>query len=502
MVMPETLLLIENVCKKFPGVQALDDVSLEVYKGEVHAIVGENGAGKSTLMHILSGVHGRDSGRIAFRGEDFHMAPDPRYSQQVGISTVYQELALAQNMNIMDNVFLWNMPRDALGQVKQNKLKQRTTDLLTELGVELDPATPVNKLSVSEKQLVEITKALSHNASMIIMDEPNSALSPGETHFLFEIIRRLKNRGVSILFISHRIDEVFEISDRITVLRDGKLIGTINKEDATVDGVISMMVGRELKRILYTKEGTAEEASVQKDEVLSVQSLTLGKEFKDVSFTLHKGEIFGVFGLVGAGRTQLAEAIFGLRKPDSGEVLVDGKPVRLKDPSQAVRLGIGFVPEDRKNFGIFPNMAVEDNINMTSYNQVATGGWIHLRKASSQAQRLVKDLDVRLSSLAQRIGSLSGGNQQKAILARWLAVNPHILIMDEPTRGIDVGAKAQIYNIMHQMANQGITILMISSEIEEIMAISDTIMVLRRGVVSTTITHSQATTDSLMKQAA
>ena len=500
--MPETLLRIEHVCKKFPGVQALDDVSLEVYKGEVHAIVGENGAGKSTLMHILSGVHGRDSGSIIFRGEDFHMAPDPRYSQQVGISTVYQELALAQNMNIMDNVFLWNMPRDAVGQVKQNKLKQRTADLLTELGVELDPATPVNKLSVSEKQLVEITKALSHNAAMIIMDEPNSALSPGETHFLFEIIRRLKNRGVTILFISHRIDEVFEISDRITVLRDGKLIGTINKEEASVDGVISMMVGRELKRILYTREGAAEEGSAQKEEALSVHNLSLGKEFQDVSFTLHKGEIFGVFGLVGAGRTQLAEAIFGLRKPDSGEVLVDGKPVRLKDPSQAVRLGIGFVPEDRKNFGIFPNMAVEDNINMTSFDQVATGGWIHLRKASSQAQKLVKDLDVRLSSLAQRIGSLSGGNQQKAILARWLAVNPHILIMDEPTRGIDVGAKAQIYEIMHQMANRGIAILMISSEIEEIMAISDTIMVLRRGVVSTTIRNSQATTDSLMKQAA
>jgi ABC-type sugar transport system ATPase subunit len=453
-------------------------------------------------MHILSGVIGRDSGRIIFHGEDFQMDPDPRYSQQVGISTVYQELALAQNMTIMDNVFLWNMPRDAFGQVKQVELKQQTANLLAELGVELDPATPVNKLSVSEKQLVEITKALSHNASMIIMDEPNSALSPGETHFLFEIIRRLKNRGVTILFISHRIDEVFEISDRISVLRDGKLIGTLNKEEATVDGVISMMVGRELKRILYTKEGVAEDNDIQKEEALSVRNLSMGKEFQNVSFTLHKGEIFGVFGLVGAGRTQLAEAIFGLRKPDSGEVLVDGKTVQVKDPAQAVHLGIGFVPEDRKNSGIFQNMAVEDNINITSFDQLATRGWIHLRQASSQALKLVKNLDLRLSSLAQRIGSLSGGNQQKAILARWLAVNPHILIMDEPTRGIDVGAKAQIYEIIHQMANRDIAILLISSEIEEIMAVSDTIMVLRRGAVSTTIRHNQATTDSLMKHAA
>lgn len=499
--MPETLLQIENVSKKFPGVQALDKINLEIYPGEVHAIVGENGAGKSTLMHILSGVQARDEGRILFKGQEVTIA-DPRNSQQIGISTVYQELALAQNMSIMDNVFLWNMPRDASGLVDQKKLYQTTQRILQELGVALDPATLVKKLSVSEKQLVEIAKALSLNASLIIMDEPNSALSPAETQFLFKIIQQLKERGVTILFISHRLDEVFEIADRITVLRDGRLIGTLVKSEATVDQVISMMVGRELKQILYTRSEAPEQKIFENGVVLSVRNLSLANLFKDVTFDLHQGEILGIFGLVGAGRTQLAETLFGLRRAEQGEILVDKKAALIQSPDQAVNLGIGFIPEDRKLSGLFLKMTVEDNLNMTSFQKLSRGGMINLSQAKTQATRLSADLDIRLANLSQLINSLSGGNQQKAILARWLALNPHILIMDEPTRGIDVGAKAQIYDIIHHLAENNVAILLISSEIEEIMAISDNILVMRRGLVSTRLHRSQASSDLLMKSAA
>ncbi|MCU0488196.1 MAG: sugar ABC transporter ATP-binding protein [Anaerolineales bacterium] len=499
--MPETLLQIENVSKKFPGVQALDAINLEIFPGEVHAIVGENGAGKSTLMHILSGVQARDEGRLLFKSQEVTIA-DPRNSQQIGISTVYQELALAQNMSIMDNVFLWNMPRDASGLVDQKKLYQNTQRILQELGVSLDPATLVKKLSVSEKQLVEIAKALSMNAALIIMDEPNSALSPAETQFLFKIIQQLKARGVTILFISHRLDEVFEIADRITVLRDGRLIGTLVKSEATVDQVISMMVGRELKQILYTRTEAPEQKIFENGVVLSVRNLSLANLFKDVSFDLHQGEILGIFGLVGAGRTQLAETIFGLRRAEQGEIAVDKKTAWIQSPDQAVNLGIGFIPEDRKLSGLFLKMTVEDNLNMTSFQKLSRGGLVNLSQARSQAKRLSADLDIRLANLSQIINSLSGGNQQKAILARWLALNPHILIMDEPTRGIDVGAKAQIYEIIHRLAENKVAILLISSEIEEILAISDNILVMRRGLVSARLHRSQASSDLLLKHAA
>jgi ribose transport system ATP-binding protein len=499
-MMTEILLSIDHISKKFPGVQALDDIDLQVFRGEVHAIVGENGAGKSTLMHILSGVIARDSGTIIFNGNEL-IVSDPRISQQFGIATVYQELALASNMTIMDNIFLGNIPRDSFGLVDQSEMRKRAKELLNKLGIDLDPETPVKRLSVSEKQLVEIAKALSRDAKMIIMDEPNSALSPGETDFLFGIIRQLKERGVTILFISHRLDEVFTISDRITVLRDGKLIATVNTSSTSVNEIVSMMVGKKLQKFLYSHD-EQEKRKLDNKEILSVDRISQEKQFKDISFKLRQGEVLGIFGLVGAGRTQMVEAIFGLRRMDFGQIKIDEKTVRIRSPFDAVQKKIGFVPEDRKISGLFIKMAVSDNINMAAWKIFSRFGLINLNKAQSKAEEMVSNLDIRLSDISQRINTLSGGNQQKAIIARWLLLKPKILILDEPTRGIDVGAKAQIYELINKLVDQNVSILLVSSEIEEIMAISDRILVMRRGSISAEFSNKDATSDRLLLAAA
>jgi ribose transport system ATP-binding protein len=498
--MSDLLLKIEHISKKFPGVQALDDINLQVNRGEVHAIVGENGAGKSTLMHILSGVIVRNSGKIYFDGHELSVA-DPRVSQQLGIATVYQELALAANMSAMDNIFLGNTPRSKMGLVDQKKMQKATKEILKGLGIDLDPATPVKYLSVSEKQLVEISRALSRKAKMIIMDEPDSALSPDETEFLFGIIRRLKESGVTTLFISHRLDEVFRIADRITVLRDGKLISTLDSKASTINKVVSMMVGRQLEQILYSKKEHLITLT-ERETVLSVEDFTQDKQFININFDLKKNEILGVFGLVGAGRTQLIEAIFGLRRSDAGTLKINGKEVEIHTPFDAVRQKIGFVPEDRKLSGLFLNMAVSDNINMAGWKFVSTLGFINLTKANNQAREMIHGLDIRLSDIDQRIRTLSGGNQQKAIIARWLLLKPNILILDEPTRGIDVGAKAQIYELIHKLVDQNVSIIMVSSEIEEIRAICDRILVMRRGSISAEFLNKDATSDNLMLAAA
>lgn len=498
--MSDLLLAIEHISKKFPGVQALDDINLQVTRGEVHAIVGENGAGKSTLMHILSGVISRDAGKISFDGHEL-LVTDPRISQQRGIATVYQELALATNVTVMENIFLGNTPRNKIGLVDYAKMQKATKEILHKLGIDLDPTIPVKHLSVSEKQLVEIARALSRNAKMIIMDEPNSALSPSETEFLFGIIRRLKESGVTILFISHRLDEVFAIADRITVLRDGKLISTLPTKNTTVNEVVSMMVGRKLEQLLYSGKKRQEKLE-EKQTVLSVRGFSQDKQFNNVSFDLKRNEILGIFGLVGAGRTQLIEAIFGLRKLDSGNMHLNGKDIKIHTPFRAVQHKIGFIPEDRKAAGLFLNMAVGDNINMAGWKLVSKLGLVSLGKASKQAKRMVKDLDIRLSDIDQRIRTLSGGNQQKAIIARWLVIKPNILILDEPTRGIDVGAKAQIYELINQLIEKDVSIILVSSEIEEIIAICDRILVMRRGSVSAEYMNKEASSDKLMLAAA
>ena len=498
--MPNIILKIVNVSKKFPGVQALDKVDLEVIQGEIHAIVGENGAGKSTLMNILSGVIDKDTGKVVFNGEEI-IGADPRISQQRGISIVYQELALARNLTVMDNIFLWDLPSTKTGLVATATLKKKTQSLLESLGVDFAPETPVKYLTVSDRQIVEIAKGLSMNASMIIMDEPNSALSPAETQFLFQVIRNLRDRGVTTLFISHRLDEVFEIADRITVLRDGKLIGTKDKKATNIDEIISMMVGRDLKKTIYNRK-VAEHKSVSAAPLLTVENISNDKKVESVSFELHKHEILGIFGLVGAGRTDVAEMLFGIQPITTGNLLVDGKRVEIHHPVDALDLGMAFLPEDRKLSGLFLNMSVADNINMASLNTISNLGLVNKKAAYAQAEKHVSSLDIRISGLEQKVLSLSGGNQQKAIIARWLAIDPQILILDEPTRGIDVGAKAQIYDLINELAENGVGVILISSELEELLALSDRILVMKRGKLTAEFERNVAKPDEIMKYAA
>ena len=498
--MPETVLKIEHISKKFPGVQALDDIVLPIDKGEIHAIVGENGAGKSTLMKILSGVIEKDSGTIVFQDEEIVEA-DPRVSQQRGISIVYQELALARNLTVMDNVFLWQLPSTKIGLVSTKDLYNRTKTILKSLGVDFSPDTVVKDLTVSQRQIVEIAKALSMNASLIIMDEPNSALSPSETEFLFQIIQNLKTRGVTVLFISHRLDEVFQIADRITVLRDGKLIGTKNKVDTDIDEIISMMVGREYKRSLYDHIPSRKK-EISSEPILKIENISNGNNIKDVSFELHKQEILGISGLVGAGRTDLAEMLFGLQPVVQGKVWLENQEVKIHHPIQALNLGVAFLPEDRKLSGLFLNMSVADNINMASFKMLSTLGVVNIKNSIAHADKYVSRLNIRISELSQKIMSLSGGNQQKAIIARWLAISPKILILDEPTRGIDVGAKAQIYELINELSESGVGIILISSELEEVMAHSDRILVMRRGSLTAEFNRDEATSDEIIKFAA
>jgi len=498
--MPETVLKIEHISKKFPGVQALDDIVLDVEKGEIHAIVGENGAGKSTLMKILSGIIEKDSGTIIFRGEEIIEA-DPRVSQQRGISIVYQELALARNLTVMDNIFLWQLPSTRIGLISTKDLYNKTRIILESLGVDFSPDTIVKDLTVSQRQIVEIAKALSMNASLIIMDEPNSALSPSETEFLFLIIQNLKSRGVTVLFISHRLDEVFQIADRITVLRDGKMIGTRIKADTDIDEIISMMVGREFKESLYDHIPSRSK-EISSEPIFKVESLSNGRNIKDVSFKLHKHEILGISGLVGAGRTDLAEMLFGLQPVVEGKVWLEDQVIKINHPLQALNLGIAFLPEDRKLSGLFLNMSVADNINMASYKMLSKFGIVNIKKSISHADKYVSRLNIRISEISQKIMSLSGGNQQKAILARWLAISPKILILDEPTRGIDVGAKAQIYELINELSDSGVGVILISSELEEVMAHSDRILVMRRGSLTAEFNRDEATSDEIIKFAA
>lgn len=498
--MNNNLLVIQKVSKKFPGVQALDQIDLEVNHGEVHAIVGENGAGKSTLMKILSGVLQKDSGTIFFKGQEIPEA-DPRVSQEMGISIVYQELTLARNLTVMDNVFLWDFPSTRTGLVSTQQLKEKTRDIIDSLGVDFDPDTLIKNLTISQRQTVEIARALSMNASLIIMDEPNSALSPDETQYLFDIIKSLRDRGVTILFISHRLDEVFEIADRITVLRDGHLIGTREKEKTNLDEIISMMVGRELKETLYERV-PSKLKHITETPLLKVEHISNGHKIEDLSLELHKHEILGISGLVGAGRTDVAEMLFGLQPVVKGRISIEGKPLHIHHPLEALNHGLAFLPEDRKLSGLFLKMSVTDNINMASLEMLSTLGILNHKKANRHAEKFIDHLKIRVSDLNQKINSLSGGNQQKAILARWLATDPRILILDEPTRGIDVGAKAQIYELISELAENGVGVILFSSELEEILALSDRVLVMRRGFITAEFMREEATSDEIMKYSA
>jgi len=496
---PQPVLRVEGVSKSFPGVQALKNVDFEVYPGEVVALLGENGAGKSTLMKILAGAYHKDAGHIFLKGAEIN----PRttaHSQDLGISTIYQEFTLTLNQTAAANIFMGREPRHGgllapLHLVNRRKMERDAGELLRRVRARVDPAALVGDLSVAERQQVEIAKAMAIDAQVIIMDEPTSALGADETHSLFEIIRQLRARGLAIIFITHRLEEVLEISDRIIVLRDGERVGTLTTASASVEQIIRLMVGRDIDA-LFLKEVVPIGESV-----LAVDRLTRHGVVEDVSFDLRRGEILGFAGLVGAGRTETMRLIFGADAKDSGYIWLDGHEVEIGSPQDALRHGIGLVPEDRANQGLVIENSVLFNMIMPTLARFARLGWVRRGLARRAATVYVDRLRVRTPSMEQTVKNLSGGNQQKVVLAKWLMVNPKALILDEPTRGIDVGAKAEIHQLMVELAKQGIGIIMISSEMPEVLAMSDRIVVMHEGRIAGILQRDEATQERIMAYA-
>ncbi len=488
-------LRMQAISKSFPGVQALKSVDFSVTRGEIHALVGENGAGKSTLMKILTGALLEDEGQISLDEQPVQIK-SPGDAQQLGISMIHQELSLIPYLSVGQNIFLGREPRARIGAfIDWPELYAQAQVLLDQLNVNVDSRTSVQELSIAQRQMVEVAKALSFNADLIAMDEPTSSLTDRETEILFQVMRSFKERGISIIFISHRLEEVFEIADRITVLRDGEAIGTDRIDNLDIDQVVRMMVGRELGE-LYPKDDIE-----KRGVVLEATGLEDGRELRSVDISLQSGEILGIAGLAGAGRTALAETLFGVRASVKGQIKIGGRLVKIQHPGHAIHLGMGFVPEDRKLQGLFLNMAVRENVVISALPEVSRFSFVNFSKAEKLAREFVEKLKIRTPSLKQIIRNLSGGNQQKVIIARWLTLKPRILILDEPTRGIDVATKAEIHALMNQLAKEGVAVMMVSSDLPEILGVSDRILVMRAGRIVSEFSREVATQDNIMHAA-
>jgi ribose transport system ATP-binding protein len=468
--MSDIVLSIKHITKTYPGVVALDNFSMDFIKGEVHALLGENGAGKSTLIKVISGAIEPDDGEICFGDRSFSKI-SPHHARDLGVEVIYQEFSLVESLSVAKNVFLGS-EQGFITDLR--KLKQQSAAIFKEMGVEIDTNAIVRTLSPAKKQLVEIAKAISRNAKILIMDEPSAPLSASEVETMFEIISRLKKSGVTIIYISHRIEELFRISDRVTVMRDGKYVQTLVTKNTNRKELINLEVGRELKEYYPQRSGTPSEISIE------VKHLS-GNGDVDISFNVRKGEILGVAGLVGSGRTEMANVLYGSAKKDSGEIWVNGKKVEIKSPDQAIKHGIGLIPEDRKNHGCILNANILFNVSLSVFNKYSRWYGLELKKLNKVSKYYAEKLAIRTPSLLQHVRNLSGGNQQKVVLAKTLAADSNVLIFDEPTRGIDVGAKQEIYNLMIDLVNQGKSIIMISSEMEELLGMSDRLIVLSEG---------------------
>lgn len=491
----ELLLQVEAVSKHFGGVHALRNIKLEVRAGEVHGVVGENGAGKTTLINILGGIIARDTGRIVLDGQEVAFG-NPGESQHAGIAIIHQELATIPALTVMENVHMGRM-QARHGIVDWGALATSTRRVLEQVGLDISPRRTVSTLGISQRQLVEIAKALVADAKLIIMDEPNASLTEHETERLFGVITRLKERGIGIIFVSHRIEEVIRISDRITVFRDGGYVGTVTRDEVTVTDIVGMMVGRELARVQRRPSRD------QGEPLLEVRNLTrtASPPLRDISFTVHRGEILGFAGLLGAGRSETARAVFGADRFDSGEIMFKGSPTRFKSPKEAIAHHIGMVPEERKELALFMKMSISFNIGMASLPTRSRRGVVDRADQAALAETFATKLSIKLSSIDAPVNSLSGGNQQKTVLARWLATAPELLILDEPTHGVDVAAKADIYQLMQDLAADGLGIILISSELPEILAMSDRIVVMHEGRVTGVLDGRTATEAQIMELA-
>ena len=490
---PEYILQLKHVRKTYPGVVALDDVSLEVKKGEVHALVGENGAGKSTLIKTCSGAVIPDSGDIEINRKTFH-SMNPRLSIENGIAIIYQEFNLVGDLSVAENIFLGRSIRKGIVIDKKAMVKE-SEKVFQKLHIHIDPNELVRNLTVGYQQMVEIAKAIQQDVELLIMDEPSAPLTAVETENLFKIIDTLKNSGVSIIYISHRLDEIFRLSDRITVLRDGHYIKTVDTKDTNVDELISMMVGRTLNEKFPVRK-----ACIRDETILEVKDLC-GNGDQNISFSLKKGEILGLGGLIGAGRTELAQMIFGVAEKTSGQIILKGKEINPRSPRNAIDLGIALVPEDRKQEGVLLGLSINQNINMPTYARISRLSVINKKKEHDIAETYVKELEIKTPSVNQLSKNLSGGNQQKVVLAKWLAANSELIIFDEPTRGIDIGAKYEIYKLMNDLVEKGKTILLISSEMEELMGMSDRILVLAEGKITGELTKDSFSQEKIMNYA-
>jgi ribose transport system ATP-binding protein len=493
--MDNLLVTMEGIKKSFPGVHALSDARFELHRGEVHALVGENGAGKSTLMKILAGVYSKDAGRILFKGREVEIH-NPRAAQHLGISMIHQELNLMPHLTVAQNIFIGREPRRNPKFILDDKaINEQTREVLSRLNLTFDPRTKVADLTVAKQQMVEIAKALSLNSEVLIMDEPTAALTETEIEELFRIVRQLRETGVGVVHISHRLEELKQISDRITVMRDGHYVDTVQTGDVTIDRIINMMVGR---TIYETSPELPEDAG--QETVLEVRNLCRGRTLKDVNFKLKKGEILGFAGLMGAGRTEVARSIIGADPVDTLEVYIDGQRAHIHSPADAVKHGIGYLSEDRKRYGLALKMDVEANIVLASFDKfLGRLGWVRRRQTRDTADRLVHALAIKTPSLQQKVRNLSGGNQQKIVIAKWLTADTRVLIFDEPTRGIDVGAKSEIYKLLNDLAQQGKAIIMISSELPEILRMSHRIIVMCEGRITGELSAGDATQEKIMR---
>ncbi|MBQ8307010.1 MAG: sugar ABC transporter ATP-binding protein [Blautia sp.] len=495
--MKELLMEVENISKSFPGVQALKNVQFKIYAGEIHALVGENGAGKSTLMNILSGVYGQTEGRLLWQGKEVQFK-DTRAPKELGIAMIHQELSLASHLNVAENIFMGRLPKNRFGLVDYKVLKEKTVEALARVGMGEEFAlAKVGSMSVSQQQMVEIAKALSLHARLIIMDEPSSSLTQNETKTLLRLIRELRDQNVAVIYISHRMDEVFEIAERITILRDGSVVGSSMAGEVTVNQVLSTMVGRE-----YKNEKLHQcRADYAAEPVLKVENLTYKNIVKGVSFEVYPSEILAVTGLVGAGRTELLECVVGFRRADSGEVFIKGKKADNRSVSAMMKNGLAMVPEGRKIKGILPQMSVLDNMRISALGNYTHGGIIQVNEVARKVNEKIEELRVKTPSVQQKMKYLSGGNQQKVIVGRCLMCTPEILVMDEPTNGIDVGAKQEIYKIIDDLSRQGIAVICISSEMAEVMAIADRVIVMHEGVVTGNLKNENLSQDTIMQYA-
>lgn len=492
---PEPILEITQLSKSFGGIKALDNVQLALRSGEVHALMGENGAGKSTLMKILMGLERADSGEIYFKGHLWE-SHGVRDALSRGISMIHQELQVVPELTVAENIFLGREETRWLpGWLDASSIDQKAQKLLTDLGVALDARTKMRYLRVAEMQMVEIAKAISHDAKILIMDEPTSALSDQEVGTLFQIIKELKAKGVAIIYISHKMAEIAQIADAVTVLRDGKYVGTLPAAELDEGTLISMMVGR-------TIESLFPEASSQRGEVLlSIKNMSVSGQFHDISFDLHAGEVLGLSGLMGAGRTEVARAIFGLEPLTEGEIFIDNQEVTIHSPEDAIRHGIGYVSEDRKGWGCIPGMSVQHTMTLASLADHVRAGFIDTKSEQTAAHRMVADLRIKTAGLNQDVMQLSGGNQQKVLIGKTLLAEPQIIILDEPTRGIDIGAKHEIYKLIRQLTDKGFAVLLISSELPEIIGLCDRVVVLSQGKQTAVLSGEEINQEEIMQHA-